>query len=56
MWTDENEIFQKRPRHGRVSRVKYKMSDGHITFVSLLLEIFSSIIVCLEINPALLNV
>ena len=32
------------------------MANGHITFVSFLLGLFSSLIACLEVNLALLNV
>ena len=37
---DENESFQKRVHHGMVSHARFKMADGHIHFVSLLLGLF----------------
>ena len=55
-WMDKNETFQKRLPHDMVSRVRFKMANGRITFVILLLLwLFLSLIVCLEINLASLN-
>ena len=52
----ENGTFQKRLRHVMVSCARFKMVNGRITSVSLLFELFPSLIACLEINLALLNV
>lgn len=39
-----------------VFRAGFKMADGRITFVSSLLGLFSSLIACLAIDEAVLNV
>ena len=52
-WTDENGPFQK--NHGMVSCERFQMVDGRITFVSLLLWLFSRQISSNEINLTLLN-
>ena len=56
VWTDENGTLQKRLRNGMVSPARFKMVDGRMTFVSLWLGLFSTLIANLEINLASLNV
>ena len=56
IWIDENKTFKKHLWHGMASHLRYKMAEGHITFVMLFLGLFQSWIVFLEISVSLLNV
>ena len=47
--------FQERLLHGIASRARSKTADGRITFVSLLLGLFSNLIAVFGINLALLK-